>query len=105
MNLHLTVQVPRSPDLNQILDRFQQKLALLLFAFQPELVQLQGRMVRHTSREGVLCRLNLHLPTGQISSEHTAKSAQIALRRSGEDLLRQLKKHKQLLRETRPRWH
>jgi len=105
MNLHLTVQVPRSPDLNQILDRFQQKLSSLLFAFQPELIQLQGRLVRHTSREGVLCRLNLHLPTGQISSEHSAATAQAALRASGDDLLRQLHKHKQRLRETRPRWH
>ncbi|HWG37990.1 MAG TPA: hypothetical protein VN690_09765 [Terriglobales bacterium] len=105
MNLQLTVQVPRSPDLNQILDRFQQKLTPLLFAFQPELVQLHGRLVRHTSREGVVCRLNLHLPTGQISSEHIAATAQAALRAAGEDLLRQLHKHKQRLRETRPRWH
>lgn len=104
MNLHITVQVPRSPDINQIVDRFQHKLEPLLFVFQPELVQLQGRLVRHTSREGVCCRLNLHLPTGQLSSESTAPTAQSALRSAGADLLRQLQRHKQRLRESRPRF-
>ncbi|HXE31708.1 MAG TPA: hypothetical protein VN515_07905 [Terriglobales bacterium] len=102
MNVQLTVQVPRSPDLNQIIDRYHQKLLPHLAAFQPELVQLQGRIVRHTSREGVICHLNLHLPTGQLSSEEAAATAQIAFRAAGEELFRQLNKHKQRLRETRP---
>ncbi len=103
MNLHLTVQVPRSPELNQQVDRFHHKLEPLLVAFQPELVQLQGRLVRHTSREGVLCRLNLHLPTAQLSCEKAAATAQAAFRAAGEDLVSQLNKHKQRLRLTRPR--
>jgi DNA-directed RNA polymerase specialized sigma24 family protein/ribosome-associated translation inhibitor RaiA len=105
MNIHVTVQVPRSPELNQILDRFQHKLTPLLFVFHPDLVQLQGRLQRHTSREGVHCRLTLHLPTGQLSSERTAATAQTALRGAGDELIRQLNKHKQRLRETRPRFH
>jgi len=105
MNVHLTVQVPRTPELNQNIDRFQRKLDGLLFAFQPELVQLQGRLVRHTSREGVMCRLNLHLPTGQLSSEVAAVTAQAAFRAASGELTRQLNKHKQRLRETRPRLH
>ncbi|MGH9413360.1 MAG: HPF/RaiA family ribosome-associated protein [Terriglobales bacterium] len=105
MNLHITLQVPRSPEIRHIIDRFQQKLEPLLFVFQPELVQLQGRLVRHTSREGVCCRLNLHLPTGQLSSESTASTAQHALRSASDELVRQLHRHKQRLRETRPRWH
>lgn len=103
MNLHLTVQVPRSPDLNQIIDRLQRKLDALLFAFRPELVQLQGRLTRHTQREGVRCQLNLHLPTGQLSSDEAAGTAQAAFRAAGDELTRQLKKHKQRLREIRPR--
>ncbi|MGH9483340.1 MAG: RNA polymerase sigma factor [Terriglobales bacterium] len=103
MNLHLTVQVPRSPDLNQVIDRFQRKLDALLLAFQPELVQLQGRLARHTQREGVRCRLNLHLPTGQLSSDEAAATAQAAFRAASDELTRQLKRHKQRLRETRPR--
>ncbi|MGH9519388.1 MAG: hypothetical protein ACRD2D_07045 [Terriglobales bacterium] len=103
MNIHLTVQVPRSTELDAIVERFQNKLEPLLAAFQPELVQLQGRLVRHTSREGVTCRLNLHLPTGQMSSEQSAATAQTAWRGAGDDLLRQLHRHKQRLRTTRPR--
>jgi RNA polymerase sigma factor (sigma-70 family) len=102
MNLHLTVQIPRSPELNQQIDRFHQKLEPLLVAFQPELVQLQGRLVRHTSREGVLCRMTLHLPTAQLSSEKAAATAQAAFRAAAEDLVGQLHKHKQRLRLTRP---
>ncbi len=102
MNLHLTVQVPRSPELNQLVERFHHKLEPLLVAFQPELVQLQGRLVRHTSREGVLCRLNLHLPTARLSSEKAAATAQAAFRATSEDLVSQLNKHKQRLRLTRP---
>lgn len=103
MNVHLTVQVPRSRDLNETMDRFQRKLEPLLFAFQPELVQLQGRLLRHSSREGVRCSLNLHLPTGQLSSEDGAATAQAAFRAASEELVRQLQKHKQRLRETRSR--
>lgn len=103
MNVHLTVQVPRSPDLDHLIDRFHHKLEPLLLVFQPGLVQLQGRLVRHTSREGVLCRLTLHLPTGQLSSEAAAPTAQSAFRGAGEELVGQLNKHKQRLRETRPR--
>lgn len=102
MNLHLTVQVPRSPELDALVERFHGKLESLLVTFQPELVQLQGRWVRHTSREGVSCSLNLHLPTGQLSSEQTASTAQLAFRGASEDLLRQLHRHKERLRQTRP---
>lgn len=101
MNLHITVQVPRSPDLEKIMNRLPAKLEPLLIAFQPELVQLQGRLVRHTSREGVCCNLNLHLPTAQLSSEHTAATAQTAFRAASEELVQQVRKHKQRLRENR----
>jgi len=101
MNLHITVQVPRSPGLEKIMDRLPAKLEPLLVAFQPELVQLQGRLVRHTSREGVSCSLNLHLPTAQLSSEHTAATAQTAFRAASEELVQQVRKHKQRLRANR----
>ncbi|MGH9475144.1 MAG: hypothetical protein ACRD1C_02305 [Terriglobales bacterium] len=101
----MTVQVPRSPEINQVVGRLQHKLETLLMVFQPELVHLQGRLVRHTSREGVCCRLNLHLPTGQLSSESNAPTAAVAMRAASEDLVRQLHRHKQRLRETRPRFH
>lgn len=98
MNVQFTVQVPKSPDLDHLLQRFIGKLDRLLAVFQPELVQLHGRMVRRTSREGVVCTLNLRLPTGQLAAEDNADTAQAALRAASEELLEQLKKHKQKLR-------
>lgn len=105
MNRQITLQIPHSTEMDALVERLQAKLEPLLAAFQPDLVQLQGRLVRHTSREGVTCRLNLHLPTGQLSSVHSAVTAQMAWRGASEDLLRQLHRHKQRLRETRPREH
>ena len=103
MNVHLTVQVPRSRDLDQAIEHVQRKLDALLVAFDPGLVQLQGRLVRHSSREGVTCGLNLHLPTAQLSSEETAATAQLALRGAAAELIQQVHKHKERLRTTRPR--
>lgn len=98
MNVQFTVQVPKNPDLDRMVERLVEKLERLLMVFQPELVQLHGRLVRHTSREGVVCTLNLRLPTGQLAAEDSANTAQAALRTASEELLEQLKKHKQRLR-------
>lgn len=98
MNVQFTVQVPKNPDLDRMVERLVEKLERLLMVFQPELVQLHGRLVRHTSREGAVCTLNLRLPTGQLAAEDSANTAQAALRTASEELLEQLKKHKQKLR-------
>lgn len=98
MNVQFTVHVPKSPDLDHLLQRVTGKLEPLLAVFQPELVQLHGRLERRTSREGVVCTLNLRLPTGQLAAEEHADTAQASLRAASEELLEQLKKHKQKLR-------
>lgn len=98
MNVQFTVHVPRTPDLDRMMERLTAKLDRLLAVFQPELVQLHGRLERRTSREGVVCTLNLRLPTGQLAAEDSANTAQAALRIASEELLEQLKKHKQKLR-------
>jgi DNA-directed RNA polymerase specialized sigma24 family protein/ribosome-associated translation inhibitor RaiA len=98
MNVQFTVHVPKTPDLDRMVERLTGKLDRLLAVFQPELVQLHGRLVRRTSREGVVCTLNLRLPTGQLAAEDSANTAQAALRIASEELLEQLKKHKQKLR-------
>lgn len=103
MTVHFTIQVPRSPELNEAIDRTAAKLKTLLYVFEPELVQLHGRIVRHTEREGVICKLDLWLPTGKMVAEHTAESAQAALRAGAEELIKQVKKHKQKLRDVHAR--
>lgn len=98
MNVHFTIQVPKSPELEQLLQRSTAKIERLLIFFQPELVQINGRLVRRSAREGVVCSLNLRLPSGQMAAEQAAGTAQTALRAACEDLVEQLKKHKQRLR-------
>lgn len=97
MQVQFTVQVPKSSDLEAQLAKLQEKVGRLLAMFQPDLVQLHGRLTRHTSREGALCSLNLRLPTGQLASEGGGATAQIALRQAQDELLEQIKKHKQRL--------
>lgn len=99
MNVQLTVQVPKTPDLEQLLQRLTSKLERLLTVFQPDLVQLHGRLVKNTAREGVVCTLNLRLPTGQFTAEDSAATAQAALRIAGEELIEQMKTHKQKLHD------
>ncbi|MHB8735146.1 MAG: HPF/RaiA family ribosome-associated protein [Terriglobales bacterium] len=103
MNVQFTLQVPKSPDLDAVIARSMAKLERLLVVFRPGLVHLHGRLNRHTAREGTLCSLNLHLPTGQLAAEANAPTAQGALRIATQELTEQIKKHKQRLRELGPR--
>lgn len=104
MIIQFTYQVPKTAELEDLVQRGSQKLERVLIFFSPELVQLHGRLTRNSSREGVHCSLNLRLPTGQFASDAHAATAQAALRAAGAELLEQIKKHKQKLRlESRPR--
>ena len=103
MNIQFTLQVPKSPDLDEVIARGTAKLERLLVVFRPGLVQLHGRLSRHTAREGTLCSLSLHLPTGQLAAEACAPTAQAAVRTATQELVEQVKKHKQRLRATGPR--
>ncbi len=104
MIVQFTYQVPKTAELEDLVQRSSQKLERVLLFFAPELVQLHGRLTRNSSREGVHCSLNLRLPTGQFASDTHAATAQAALRAARTDLLEQIKKHKEKLRlESRPR--
>ncbi len=99
MNVQFTVQVPKTPELEELIQQVRGKLERLLVAFQPELVQFHGRLVRHSAREGVCCSLDINLPTGQMAAEETGDSAQKALRAAADELVKQVKKHKEKLRK------
>lgn len=106
MIVQFSVQVAKSEDLEAQIQRLSKKITRLLLVFQPELVQLHGRLARHSVREGVICTLNLRLPTGQLAAEEGAATAQIALHQAGDELVGQIKKHKERLhREQRRAGH
>lgn len=98
METRFTWQAAKSADLEAQLERVAEKIKRLLAMFSPRLVQLHGRMNQHSARQGTTCTLNLRLPTGQLAAENTAATSQAALRVAGEDLIEQIKRHKQRLR-------
>lgn len=103
MNIQFTQQVSKSPGLDEVIARGTAKLERLLVMFRPGLVQLHGRLSHHKARQGTLCSLNLHLPTGQLAAEASAPTAQAAVRTATQELVEQIKKHKQRLRDLGPR--
>lgn len=106
MHVHFIVQVPKSSTLDEHIQRLGRKIERLLAVFQPDLVRLRGRLTRNSVRAGVICSLSLNLPTGQLASEASAANAQLALHQAGDDIVEQIKKHKQRLhREQRRSGH
>jgi RNA polymerase sigma factor (sigma-70 family) len=103
MNVRFTVQVPKTAEIDQLIEKTIKKIERLLVVFQPELVHLHGRLTRHTAREGTICSLDVKLPTGMFAAEESAATAQAALRAAATDLVQQLRRHKERLRTDQTR--
>jgi len=102
MNLHFSFKSAKTPDLEQEIQQHVQKLRKFLHVFRPELVHLHGTVDRG-QREGTTVSLNLRLPTGQLFATSDGTTPVTAAKASFEDLVKQLKRHKELLREKKSR--
>jgi RNA polymerase sigma factor (sigma-70 family) len=102
MNIHFTYKSNKSPDLEKSIDQQIQKLGKRLQVFRPELVSLYGT-VDSGAKAGTSVSLNLRLPTGQLAATETADRPQAAVKAAFEDLLEQLSRHKNHLRNEH-RW-
>jgi DNA-directed RNA polymerase specialized sigma24 family protein len=71
-----------------------------LQVFRPELIHLKGIVEQNSPREGFLVSLNLRLPSGQMAVQETAPAASAALKTAFDELLKQLTKHKDMLRSS-----
>jgi RNA polymerase sigma factor (sigma-70 family) len=71
--------------------------------FRPELVHLKGLIEQNTAREGANVSLNLRLPSGQMAVQQSAPNATSAIKAAFDDLLSQISRHKELLRNSH-RW-
>jgi DNA-directed RNA polymerase specialized sigma24 family protein len=104
MNVHFSYRIRKSPavekDIQHNLDKLQKRLQV----FRPELVHLKGMVEEVTPREGTTVSLNLRLPSGQMAVQKSAPTAEAAIKTTFEDLLLQVKKHKDLLRASH-KWH
>jgi DNA-directed RNA polymerase specialized sigma24 family protein/ribosome-associated translation inhibitor RaiA len=98
MNVHFSYRTHKSPavekDIQHNLDKLQKRLQF----FRPELVHLKAMVEEATPRKGMGVSLNLRLPSGQMAVQASAPTAEAAIKAAFEDLLLQVKKHKELLR-------
>src|SRR5512140_1436748 len=100
MIVHFTYKSNKSPDVEQSLEQQVQKLRKRLQVFRPELVSLYAT-VDEGPRTGTVISLNLKLPTGQLAATETSERPEAAVKAAFNDLLEQLTRHKDQLRNQR----
>ena len=100
MTVHMSYRVHKTPDLEKETNHLIEKLSKRLQVFRPELVRLKGAIEESSARKLPTVSLNLRLPSGQFAVEKSADTAVAAIKAAGEDLLLQVGKHKELLRNS-----
>lgn len=98
MNVQITYKVPKTPELEKLIQQQVEKLSRYLQVFRPELVHLKGTISENSVRQGIGVSLNLRLPSGQMTSQDAAPTEVAAVKAAFGDITEQVKKHKQLLR-------
>ena len=100
MNVQISYRIRKTADIEKEVTHFLNKLRKRLQVYRPELVHLKGMVEQSSAREGTLVSLNLRLPSGQMATQQSAPTATAALKAGFDDLLQQVTKHKDLLRNT-----
>jgi RNA polymerase sigma factor (sigma-70 family) len=103
MNVHISYKVQRTPDIDKEIQHWTAKVQKRLQVFRPELIHLKGLVDQNSVREGTVVSLNLRLPSGQLAVQESASNAASALKAAFDDLLSQIGRHKELLRNSH-RW-
>jgi RNA polymerase sigma factor (sigma-70 family) len=103
MNVHISYKHRKTPDIEKEINHLIEKLGKRLQVFRPELVHLKGVIEQSSPREETTVSLNLRLPSGQMAVQKSASSATAAVKAAADDLLQQINKHKDLLRNSH-RW-
>jgi RNA polymerase sigma factor (sigma-70 family) len=99
MNVHISYKISKTSDLEKLINQQVEKLGRYLQVFRPELVHLKGVVEENSAREGVVVSLNLRLPTGQMAAHESSATATAAIKAAFAELIEQVKKHKELLRD------
>jgi DNA-directed RNA polymerase specialized sigma24 family protein len=101
MNVHISYKDRKTPDIEKEINHLVEKLRKRLQVFRPELIHLRGVVEQNSAREGITVSLNLRLPSGQMAAQRSASTASSAVKAACDDLLQQISKHKDLLRNSR----
>src|SRR5260221_8644185 len=100
MNVHFSYRVHKTPALEREINHLIEKLEKRLQVFRPELVRLKGSVDESHTRKTPTVSPNLRLPSGQMAAQESADTAVAAVKAAAEDLLHQLSKHKEQLRNS-----
>jgi len=100
MNVHISYKDRKTSDVEKEINHQVDKLRKRLQVFRPELVHLRGVVEQSSAREGITVSLNLRLPSGQMAVQKSASNAASAVKAAFDDLLQQISKHKDLLRNS-----
>jgi len=103
MNVHISYKISKTPDIDKEIHHWTAKVEKRLQVFRPELIHLKGLVEQNTPREGATVALNLRLPSGQMATQESAQSPTAAVKAAFDDLLSQISRHKELLRNSH-RW-
>lgn len=98
MNVHVSYKNTKSADVEEQFHLQIEKLRKRLQVFRPELVHLHAVVDESLARERCVVALNLRLPSGQMASRGVAERFTPAVKMAFNDLLDQLTKHKDHLR-------
>lgn len=97
MNVQISYKISKTADLEKLINQQAEKLGRHLQVFRPDLVHLKGSVEENT-HEGMVVSLNLRLPSGQMAARESAPTIAVAVKAAFDDVIEQLKKHKELLR-------
>ena len=100
MNVHISYKVQKTPGIEKEISHQIEKIQKRLQVFRPELVHLKASLDRNPQREGTLVSLNLRLPSGQLTAQEKAANATAAIKAAFDELMRQIGRHKELLRSS-----
>jgi len=98
MNVHVSYKAAKAPEADREFHHPTEKLQKRLQIFRPELVHLHGIVGPAPVPEGTSVSLNLRLPSGQMAVQENGATPVAAIKAAFSELLKQITKHKELLR-------
>jgi ribosomal subunit interface protein len=87
-------------DVEKMIARHMAKFERLLKVYNPDMIHVKGSLTQREAKGGqdFEASVNLRLPTGQMQGREASSDALAALRVAFDELERQLKQHKELVR-------
>ena len=98
MNVHVSYKAAKAPEADREFNHHTEKLQKRLQIFRPDLVHLHAIVGPAPVPDGTAVSLNLRLPSGQMAVREHGPTDAAAIKAAFTELLKQITKHKELLR-------